>query len=70
MLMHLGFGFGLNEVYIMAAHWVFVIPIALAYLLKRLSPSMQPYLRISLFLLVSWLFLWNGYFISTYMTIS
>ncbi|MBO4660633.1 MAG: hypothetical protein J5610_04150 [Prevotella sp.] len=70
MLMHLGFGFGLNEVYIMAAHWIFVIPIALAYLLKRLSPSMQPYLRIPLFLLVFWLFLWNGYFISTYMTIS
>ena len=35
MTMHLGFGFGLNEVYIMTAHWAFVIPIAAAYLLRR-----------------------------------
>lgn len=35
MLMHLGFGFGLNEVYIMTAHWAFVIPIAAAYLMRR-----------------------------------
>lgn len=37
MLMHMGFGFGLNEVYIMTAHWTFIIPIAIGYLLKRLS---------------------------------
>ena len=34
MLLHLGLGFGMIEPYIMAGHWVFVIPIAVAYLFK------------------------------------
>ncbi len=33
-LMHLGLGFAINEIYIMSAHWVYVFPIAFAYLLK------------------------------------
>lgn len=34
-VMHIGFGFGLNEVQIMAAHWMFAIPLSTAFLLKR-----------------------------------
>lgn len=41
MLMHVGFGFGLNEVYIMTAHWAFVIPIAIAYLMKKQPAPLQ-----------------------------
>jgi hypothetical protein len=37
MALHIGLGFGINEVYIMAAHWVFVIPIAIGYLFKKLE---------------------------------
>lgn len=40
MLMHIGFGFGINEVYIMTAHWAFIIPIAIGYLLSR-KPQVQ-----------------------------
>ena len=40
MLMHIGFGFGINEVYIMTAHWAFIIPIAIGYLLSR-KPEVQ-----------------------------
>ena len=40
MLMHIGFGFGINEVYIMTAHWAFIIPIAIGYLLSR-KPQIQ-----------------------------
>ncbi len=36
MTMHLGFGFGINEVYIMTAHWAFIIPVAIGFLLKGL----------------------------------
>lgn len=32
--LHIGLGFGINEVYIMSAHWIYAIPICLAYLLK------------------------------------
>lgn len=32
MLLHLGIGFGLNEVFIMAPHWLFVVPLIVALL--------------------------------------
>ena len=32
--LHVGLGFGLNEVYIMTAHWAYVIPISFAYLIS------------------------------------
>lgn len=34
-VMHVGFGFALNEVYIMAAHWAFALPILAAYAIQR-----------------------------------
>lgn len=34
-LLHLGFRFALNDIYIMTAHWAFVIPIAIGYALKK-----------------------------------
>ena len=37
MALHIGLGFGINEVYIMTAHWVFAVPIAMGYLFKRLE---------------------------------
>ena len=36
MALHLGLGFGINEIYIMSPHYLFVIPIAAAFLLKRM----------------------------------
>jgi hypothetical protein len=33
-LMHIGLGFAINEIYIMSAHWIYIFPIAMAYLLK------------------------------------
>lgn len=35
MILHVGFNFASADVYIMTAHWAFVIPVAIAYLLKR-----------------------------------
>lgn len=34
MLLHVGLGFGINEVYIMSAHYMFAIPIAIAFTLR------------------------------------
>ena len=33
-LMHIGLGFAINEIYIMSAHWIYIFPIAFAYLLR------------------------------------
>ncbi len=61
MALHLGLGFGINEVYIMGAHWLFVIPIAIAYLLKATSnKKFRIILRSLLVLLVAWLLGYNG----------
>ena len=38
MALHIGLGFGINEVYIMSAHWIYIIPIAMAYALRH-SPK-------------------------------
>ena len=35
MLLHVGLNFASADVYIMTAHWAFVIPIAIGYLMKK-----------------------------------
>lgn len=35
MFLHVGMRFAASDAYIMTAHWAFVIPIAVAYLVKR-----------------------------------
>ena len=56
MLLHVGLNFASADVYIMTAHWAFVIPIAIAYLMKR-QPA--PLRLLSLGLTISLtLFLW------------
>ena len=64
MLMHMGFGFGLNEVYIMTAHWAFIIPIAAGYILRR-SNSMAP--RVLVAALAVWLWAYNTAIVIDYL---
>lgn len=60
MALHLGLGFGINEVYIMGAHWLFVIPFAIGFLLKGARDSKaEPWLRAALVLLTAWLMGYN-----------
>ena len=41
VLMHIGLGFAINEVYIMSAHWVYIFPIAISYLFKVQSSKFK-----------------------------
>lgn len=41
MVLHVGLGFGINEVYIMSAHWIYIIPIAVAFLLEGYREAPQ-----------------------------
>lgn len=70
LLLHVGLGFGLNEVYIMAAHWIFAIPIAMSYLFARLNGRALPYLRITVGLLTLFLWIWNLSLIVKYLVFS
>ena len=40
-LMHLGLGFAINEICIMSAHWVYILPIAISYLFKVQSSKFK-----------------------------
>lgn len=37
VVIHFVFGFGLNEVYIMACHWAFILPLMIGFLISRLQ---------------------------------
>ena len=66
MVLHLGLGFGINEVYIMGPHWLFVIPIAMAYIFKHANTKWQQPLRVIVALLALFLIGWNGYLFVSY----
>ncbi len=60
MTLHLGLGFGINEVYIMGAHWLFIIPISMAYLLKACHGKSLIAMRVLTAALTIWLWAYNG----------
>lgn len=60
MLIHVVLGFGLNEVYIMSPHWLFVLPIAMACLQRSLSARCLLASRVLLVALSCYLLVTNG----------
>lgn len=61
MALHMGLGFGINEIYIMSAHYLFVLPIAIAYLFKAIEGNKR-WSRgaFGLCAIVAlWCFIWN-----------
>ena len=64
VLLHVILGFGINEIYIMTPHWAYVLPIATAFLFKRLQAS---WLRIAVLLLTMYLFVYNGWLLTEFL---
>ncbi len=60
MGIHLVLGFGINEIFIMAPHWLFVVPFATAALLGRLQGRRRTVLRVLLAMLSVYLLTYNG----------
>lgn len=69
-VIHFGLGFGLNEVYIMTAHWAFIIPIAIGYLIRHIQPKYLSALRMALMMLGVFLFCYNGQLIFHYLSMA
>ncbi len=59
-LLHIVLGFGINEVYIMTCHWIYIIPISIAYLLRSVNAKMRIALRLLLILIVAFLYVYNS----------
>lgn len=67
IVIHVVLGFGLNEAYIMSAHWLIVVPIAVAYLLRGLRSRGLAVFRILILLLVAYLVIYNGLLYGQYL---
>ena len=52
---------------LMAPHFMFVLPIATAYLFPRLRPLPLTLMRICVLLLTLWLFAYNGYLLTDFL---
>jgi hypothetical protein len=64
LFIHVILGFGINEVFIMTPHFMFVLPIATAYLLRDIH---SPWLRIGIALITLYLFIYNGYLLTDFL---
>lgn len=69
MLLHIGLGFGINEVYIMAAHWIYVIPLSIGCLMPRIGGWRLAAVRAILVLLTLYLWCYNGLLIVKYLVL-
>lgn len=67
MALHMGLGFGINEIYIMSPHYLYAIPIAMAYLLKTKTKVMRLSVRTLVLLLAVYLWIHNGWLLTQYM---
>ena len=59
MALHMGLGFGINEMAIMSAHYLWVLPIAMGYLLKHLEGSRRTIFSSVLSVITIYLVIWN-----------
>ncbi|KGI60932.1 hypothetical protein HMPREF3034_01812 [Prevotella sp. DNF00663] len=69
VVLHLVLGFGINEVYIMSADWIFIIPLAFACLFKSTHGPLQIGLRATTWLLTLYLLAWNSTLLIHYLQI-
>ena len=70
MALHMGLGFGINEIYIMSPHYLFVLPIAIGYLIHNAECRIHnSRLTLALGLLALYLLIWNITLITEYLFI-
>ena len=66
MVLHIGLGFGINEVYIMTAHWIYALPIAMGFLVKNAPIRFRKYLVGIVAAIALYLIIYNGSLIVCY----
>lgn len=60
MALSMGLGFAINEIYIMGPHWLFVMPISMAYAMLKAKGAALKALRVATGCLAAWLWAYNG----------
>ena len=61
MFIHLILGFGINEIFIMAPHWLFVVPLAIGYAFYSSKGNQHKVLQLSVLALTAYLWVYNGW---------
>lgn len=67
MFIHMVLGFGINEVYIMTAHWAFVVPVAIGFLFRRACGRQLMVLRMVATVVTAFLFVYNSTLVISYL---
>lgn len=67
MALHMGLGFGINEIYIMSPQWLFIFTVSMGYLLRELRGRWLTVARAVILLTTLWLFAYNGGLLVSYM---
>ena len=61
MMIHLVLGFGINEIFIMAPHWLFVLPLSVAYAFHATKGGQHKTLQLAVLALTCYLWVYNGW---------
>lgn len=61
MMIHLVLGFGINEIFIMAPHWLFVLPLSVAYAFHATKGGQHKVLQLAVLALTCYLWVYNGW---------
>lgn len=61
MFIHLVLGFGINEIFIMAPHWLFVVPVAVAFAFGQTKGSRHKMFQLLVLALTAYLWVYNGW---------
>ena len=61
MVIHLVLGFGINEIFIMAPHWLFVVPLAIGYAFRNAKNNQHKALQLAVLALTFYLLVYNGW---------
>lgn len=67
LILHMGLGFGINEIYIMTAHYMYALPITMAFLFVRMASGPRWVLRAIVLCLTAYLWASNGWLLTNYM---
>lgn len=67
ILIHIIMKFGIDEVYIMGPHWLFIVPISIAYIFKTSSRNKLIFYRTLLSVITIYLLTYNGFLFTKYL---
>lgn len=69
IILHLVLGFAINEIYIMTTGWIFIIPIALGFLLRAQNRMIRRVLTITSAVLALYLIIYNSTLLVGYLSV-